>query len=305
MFEFFDNNQNTEKKIEKELAKLDYATTPLNWNNVQKDFELLVNKYKHLIYSEKNIEEDSPIWVMWYQGIQNAPDIVKSCIQSIIENRAKHPVYIISKYNLEKYIKLPTYIIEKFNKGIFSMQQFSDIIRFALLYKHGGYWIDSTYFVNTPLTKVNTSFYTLKLSYCWIRNHPFIKCLYSGNFMAVSKNSFIATYGYMAFLYYWKKYNSLIAYFLIDYIIHIAYINVPEFKNIITNLPFINCSIFRLEKILDSDFRYSDFECTFNKLSKGAGKKLFNDKQKTNYGYLIEKYKFEIKNNSSDYILNI
>lgn len=304
-FKFFDTNKNLEEKIEKELDKLDYNPTPLNWNNVKKGFKLLVNKYKHLIKNEKNIEEDSPIWVMWYQGIENAPPIVKSCIQSIIINRAKHPVYIISKYNLDKYIKLPPYIIEKFEKREFSIQQFSDIIRFALLCKHGGYWIDSTYFINTPLTKVDTNFYTLKLKQCWLRNHPFIKCFFSGNFLAVSKNSFIATYGYMAFLYYWKKYNSLISYFLIDYIIHIAYINVPEFNNIITNLPSINCSIFRLEKILKSDFQYSDFKCSFNKLSKRVAKQAFNGKNITNYGYIIEKYKLETKNSNINYTLNI
>ena len=38
---------------------------------------------------------------MWYQGIENAPPIVLSRIQSVIRNRAKHKVIIISKYNLE------------------------------------------------------------------------------------------------------------------------------------------------------------------------------------------------------------
>ena len=47
----------------------------LNWENVRNDFELLANKYKYLIKKEKNIEEDSPIWMMWYQGIENAPPI--------------------------------------------------------------------------------------------------------------------------------------------------------------------------------------------------------------------------------------
>ena len=54
------------------------------WNSIKHDFEILVNEYKYLIKKEKHIEEDSPIWVMWYQGIENAPPVVKSCIQSII-----------------------------------------------------------------------------------------------------------------------------------------------------------------------------------------------------------------------------
>ena len=92
---------------------------------------------------------------------------------------------------------------------------------------------------------------------------------------------------------------------MIDYIIHIAYINVPEFNNIITNLPSINCSIFRLETILKSDFQYSDFKCPFNKLSKGGDKQAFNGKNITNYGYIIEKYKLETNNSNINYSLNI
>ena len=123
--------------------------------------------------------------MIWYQGIENVPPIVLSCIQSVINNRAKHPVTLIIKYNLEKYIKLPQYIIEKFNNNIFSITHLSYIVRFTLLQKYGGYWIDTTYLVTTPLEKVNTSFYTLKLNYCWTHNHPFINCLWSGNFYGV------------------------------------------------------------------------------------------------------------------------
>ena len=230
---------------------------------------------------------------MWYQGIDRAPPIVQSCIQSVILNRAKHPVYIIDKYNLEKYIKLPSYIKEKFNNRDFSVTHFSDIIIMGLLLKYGGYWIDSTYFVNTPLTKVNTRFYSLKLNYCL--PHRFMKCLWAINFMAVPKNSFITTYGYISFLLYFKEYNSFINYFLLDYIIYIAYHNVPEFKNLVTNLPFVNCNIFSLVKSLNSDYNKANFQCSFNKLKRKKAYIEFIHIGKTNYGYIIEKYKLNTK----------
>ena len=88
----------------------------LNWDCVKIDFEYLVDKYEPLLNTEENIDEDNPIWMMWYQGIENAPPIVLSCVQSVIENRAKHSVHIISKYNLDKYIKLPNYIIRNLIK---------------------------------------------------------------------------------------------------------------------------------------------------------------------------------------------
>ena len=272
----------------------------LNWKNVRNDFELLVNKYKYLIKKEKNIEEDSPIWMMWYQGIENAPLIVQSCIKSVILNRAKHPVYIISKYNLNKYIKLPKYIIQKLNSGYITITHFSDIVRAALLYKYGGYWIDATYFINRPLTKVNTTFFTIKLSHCWRKNDPIINCLWSINFMASTKNSFISTYSYMALIHYWKKYNRSINYFLLDYIVLIAYNKIAKFKQTILNLPNITCSIFSLNKLLNSIYIKNHTICSFNKLKKTAKGVLFIGKKKTNYGYIVKKYKLDLKNENEN-----
>ena len=167
----------------------------------------------------------------------------------------------------------------------------------ALLYKYGGYWIDSTYLITKPLVHINTNFYTLKLNYCWTYDHPFINCAWSVNFMAYSKNSFISTYGYNAFLLYWKKYNSLINYFLIDYIIYIAYNKVQKFKNVIDKLPFINCSIFSLVKILNSKHKKSDTKCPFHKLTKNGEWITIEKNKRTNYGYIIRKYKLELKTN--------
>ena len=275
----------------------------LTWNNVQRDFVFLLNKYKYLIDDEKNIDSNSPIWMMWYQGIENAPPIVLSCFRSVIKNRANHKVYIISKYNLNKYIKLPSYIMKKFDEGVFSITHFSDIVRMALLSKYGGYWIDSTYFVTSPLIHINTTFYTLKLNYCWIKDHPFINCLWSGNFMAVPKNSFIATYGYNAFLLYWKKYNSLIDYLLIDYIIYIAYNKLEKFKKVINELPFVPCNIFSLVQILDSKYEKTDLKCFANKLTKEGLWYKYNGQNRTNYGYIIEKYKFKYKKENITFFL--
>ena len=70
-------------------------------NIIKKDFKVLVRKYEYLL-DEENIDSKSPIWIMWYQGIENAPPLIKACIQSIIINRAKHPIYIINKNNLNK-----------------------------------------------------------------------------------------------------------------------------------------------------------------------------------------------------------
>ena len=71
------------------------------------------------------------------------------------------------------------------------------------------------------------------------------------------KNSFLSTYSYNDFLFYWKNYNSLINYYLIDYIILIAYENVQKLRNLIQNLSFIECNIFSLNKYLNRKYNQS------------------------------------------------
>ena len=188
------------------------------------------------------------------------------------------------------------------------MAHFADIVRIGLLLKYGGYWIDSTYFIDTPLNKVNTTFFTIKtrFEHCFLKRHSFIKCLFSINFLAVPKNSFIATYGYIAILSYFKKYNNMISYFLLDYIFHIAYINIPKFKDIIDNGPFVDCNIFTLYERINSNYKKSNFNCPFNQLShKGYFRLKSFNKGITNYGFIISNYSLDLKNIDNNIILNI
>jgi len=167
----------------------------------------------------------------------------------------------------------------------------------ALLSKYGGYWIDSTYFVNTPLIYNNYSLFTLKLSQCY--KGTITKCRWAGNFLAMPKKSFLSSYVYNSFLFYWKKYNKLIDYFLIDEIISVAFDNSVKFRNLIFELPIIECNIFNLWNSLDIEFNKSNFQCQFNKLNRRGNHVKSINNISTNYGYLVDKYKLDIYNISN------
>ena len=263
---------------------------PLDMNIIFIEFKALVEKYKYLIKIEENISEDSPIWVMWYQGFEKAPPLIKACIHSIFENKANHPVHLLDQYNLKRYIKLPKYILTKFKKNKFTITHFSDIVRTALLSTYGGYWIDATYFITSPINYTSSSLFTLKLAHCYSKK-IISKCIWAGNFLAMPKNSFLSTYSYQAFLLYWKYYDSLIDYFLLDYVIYIAYKNVKELRDLIEKIPYIECNIFVLFKSLNETYKKSFVSCPFNKLKRREQKYIkYNDKGITNYGYIINKY---------------
>lgn len=104
---------------------------------------------------EYEFEEDSsiaqpnnaPIWVCWWQGVETASVLVQQCCRSIQKNANGHPVYIITEDNFEKYLDVPQYILDKVKSRKMCIANFSDYLRFSLLNKYGGIWIDATVFL--------------------------------------------------------------------------------------------------------------------------------------------------------------
>lgn len=124
-------NEYNEKIIDKKLLEIITSS------------ELVVKREIWMEKKNDNVSKE-PIWIMWYQGIKNAPDIVRCCINSIIMKNPKHEVIIITEDNFKEYVNLPEFILEKFERGIISKPHLADMIRLYLLYAYGGAWIDAT-----------------------------------------------------------------------------------------------------------------------------------------------------------------
>lgn len=93
-------------------------------------------------------EKNTKIWFCWLQGIEDAPDMVKVCLESqkrIFGDR----VVILDDKNYKQWVEVPEYVERKYRKGLIPGALFSDILRLELLIRHGGMWIDSTVLV-TP-----------------------------------------------------------------------------------------------------------------------------------------------------------
>ncbi len=88
------------------------------------------------------------IWILWYQGLSEAPFIVRKCIDSWINENPNWDVIVLDKDNLNDYIDdaLPP---EKMEKLSFTKR--SDLFRLQLLTKFGGVWADATTLCMKPL----------------------------------------------------------------------------------------------------------------------------------------------------------
>jgi len=84
------------------------------------------------------------IYFFWYQGIQNAPFIVKQCLKSWYVYNPTWKIILLDESNYSQYSEM------KYDDSM-TITKFSDFLRLSILIKHGGLWVDSTCFCNKPL----------------------------------------------------------------------------------------------------------------------------------------------------------
>ena len=87
---------------------------------------------------------DYRIWQYWDAGTENAPDIVKTCMNSVGKYKGSIERVILNDSNIQEYVKIPENIYKLKDRGIISKAHFADILRTYLLYYYGGCWIDAT-----------------------------------------------------------------------------------------------------------------------------------------------------------------
>ncbi len=95
-------------------------------------------------------KQSNKVWVCWFQGMDNAPELVQRCYRSLQENLPGREIILLTEDNYKDYVNLPDYIEEKAAKGIIPKAQYSDLLRLELLIRHGGTWIDATVFCSGP-----------------------------------------------------------------------------------------------------------------------------------------------------------
>jgi len=89
------------------------------------------------------------VWIYWQQGEDKAPEIVQRCIASW---RMRNPGWSVRVLDAGS-VQYPTGLSHEWftNRPDISLQFLSDIIRVALLSRHGGVWADASVYCSQPL----------------------------------------------------------------------------------------------------------------------------------------------------------
>lgn len=224
----------------------------------------IFEKYNNIEYcnnDSSNISKEVPIWVCWFQGEENAPLIVKKCIDSIRKNSNGHPVNLITYDNYKNYVQLPKHIIEKFESGKIILPSFSDILRTCLLRDYGGIWLDATIYLTKALTEdiFDMDLFSIKdkldkNNYKYISN-----CQWAIFAFASKKHSILCNMVMDIFDRYWKEEDNSIDYFVTDYIVACCIKNNKTIKNMFDNIPINNTHIYELKSILNMEYSEEDW----------------------------------------------
>lgn len=278
----------TNKNI-RDLAYKNYC-----YEQAYKKYHYVIDNFEPII---NEAESSNYVWICWFQGEENAPDLVKACIASVRRTMPAKKIVVITENNIKDYINLPDFIIEKWQRGIINQAHFSDLLRLRLLNTYGGLWVDSTIYVSN---EVDEDFWRQKL-FCFKEVSLFtaeeLPIRASNWLIYVEKRSNIIKLTEELLLEYWKQEKYATNYHIFHLFFSMA---SKRFQNEWDQIPtFSNVNNHLLQFELEQDFNPKRFEALtrltpFHKLNHRISSKNPN----SNYSYIIrENFNDELQKN--------
>lgn len=255
---------------------------------LEKEFYEFIINYEFNTCNQKN---SKIIWTLWMQGYENAPELVKSTIDSIrkFAELNNFQFILLEENTIEKYIVFPKLIKEKMDLGVIDYTKISDILRVSLLAKYGGTWVDATIYMKEEFDSslLLQNYYTIKTGGIEDYSPNISNNRWKGFFLSGNSSLFSFTRDF--FFEYYSRYDIAVDYLLIDYIFDMAYKYDEKIKNQMLELEKSNPNLFWLESHLGDKFDQK----VWDNITETT--KVF----KTTY-----KLSGEIKSNKNNFILN-
>ena len=185
-------------------------------------------------------DKNEKIWTIWLQGEDKAPKLVKACFKSV-RRHCKQELIILDENTIFDYISLPQEIVKKYKDGKIGHAHFADICRVELLYNYGGYWLDSTGFVTSPIPK-------------WIEDQDFFVYLTGNNyniggspysfmqncFIRARKGAYLLAAWRAMILDYWMHENHTFDYFMHQLLFKTLVMNDERAKKYFAKMPHVD-----------------------------------------------------------------
>lgn len=263
-----------------------------------KELDSVVTQYKYSTPPKKMCVggvRKYPVWLCWLQGEDYMPEICKKCVDNIKQKLPhKAEVIFLTYENYLSYIEIPEDIVKKHKEGKISPTNYTDIIRYGLLAKYGGAWIDSSiYFTGDILDKVLAyEIYSPKFENERLEDASRGKWV--GGCWFSQQGNILFEFTYDALLYFWRKHNKAIDYLAADYILWTGYTELEEARKLIDGIPIDNENIRLLNNYLYEAYDQQIFQDILKKnqihiLNRHPDYPFYDeDGKETFYGHLVK-----------------
>lgn len=223
--------------------------------NVKNSIRPVMEHFKQtpLWRSDIPSEGEIPAWTCWWQGEDQAPEIVKACIESQKRNLPKGVKHIvITSENYSQYISLPENILDKVERGDVCLAHLADVLRVNLLYQYGGFWMDADAYLPFPMPQniLEYPFYTRALP----ESQFYTDVIWNISFLYVKPHNKLFHFLRECFQYYFLAHDKLTYYFTLDYMIAVACNEFKDVKEMLRAVPCNNDKAFELVKHLWEPF---------------------------------------------------
>ena len=232
---------------------------------------LLDYSNKELIHQHSHI-----VWVCWFQGMENAPEIINICQASLRRFITDREIIVLTDENIGQYVTFPEDIRMKYQKGMIPMAHYSDLLRLEVLTRYGGTWIDATVLC-TGDAKVNGNGLKVKdyldadlFLFQYFREGDAMFRGVSNWFISASSNQKSLLILKEMLYQYHKDYNCTVAYFIFHIFFMMIIKKLPEEASKMPRVSNMFC--FQLENHLGDCYDETWMKnltdrCSFHKLN--------------------------------------
>lgn len=246
------------------LRKFNYKTRNYAISILEKEFSWLLQKdYDDSPFSSAIGDDQKNIFIFWGSGFDSLPLLNQISIERIKKYYFDYNIFFIDLNNYCNYVILDENIINLFNNKKITIQTFSDILRFNLIYKYGGIRCDSTliFFNRYPLFEdiKQNGFMTLNCE-STEKNKLFDKVFnipFTSFFIGSYKGNRICKFAIDFYNEYYKVHDFAIEYFMTDYIVFLSIEHKVD-NNIFSKIPHSAYSPFLLDNILNGKEKMKD-----------------------------------------------
>lgn len=288
------------------LREAKKAAWPIWWTHsraaieqiqAERTSKYLWRHYKNLIAKPLDVTQQATeptriVWLCWLQGLDNAPDIVKRCIDSVKRHMKEYEVRVLTAENIFDYVTLPEHIVRKYQNGTITFTHFSDILRTALLVQHGGIWLDATVFLTSTLPRQMTEAPLFFLQKSKMQTIPHFG---SNWFLVAYKGNAIMSRMLELLCVYWAKENKVRDYFIYHIFLYLLLTHNEQGISVQKAVPYIpNVDAHTLQFTLFDDYDERIWQQTISRspIHKLTWKFNHNeplDKTGTNYDYILHR----------------